>query len=252
MSLQENLKLVQDRISAQFAETRRSYEHSGNKGSNVEKILRDFIAKYIPPSYRLGEGEIIDSFGSVSRQIDIVVCNEYQPFWGDLSSPTTFIVEGVAAAGEVKTILNSSELESTLHKCASVQNLNSVKPEGMQAKSTLEGLQRYYDNRPYFLFAFESALSIDTISQKIQEFNRSEKIPFEKQIDAVFILDRGTIINYGLDSGVHLKTAAGEKLKGYYYMELDRCTPISDLLVWFSGTVLRVEHPVPPITHYLT
>jgi hypothetical protein len=146
-------------------EIRASYCHSGNKGSNAEQVLRDFLRQFLPPYNRVGHGEVVDQTGANSRQLDVIITNEYHPFLNDLSAPSVLIVEGVSCVAEVKSVLTGEELERALENSLSFKRLSVSVPKGATVYGNMEDISRFVDKRPSFLFAFESQLSISTIKE---------------------------------------------------------------------------------------
>ena len=83
---------LQEQLSNKFEEIREQFNHYGNKGTNGEYIVRDFLRDYFPPQYRFGNGEVIDSKGRQSGQVDIIITNKYHPFLNDYSKPSIFLL----------------------------------------------------------------------------------------------------------------------------------------------------------------
>ena len=108
MILKERIDILQKQMLLRLEEIRATYRHSGNKGTNAEQILREFLRYFLPTYHRVGHGEVIDQNGANSRQLDVIVTNEYHPFLNDLSTPSVFIIEGVSCAGEVKSDLSGN------------------------------------------------------------------------------------------------------------------------------------------------
>ena len=81
---------------------------SAVKGGEREYFINKFLGPMFPPPFRFGTGDITDSAGTKSGQVDVVV--EY-PFLPSLpmmgSGPRLYLAEGVAAVIEVKSNLAS-------------------------------------------------------------------------------------------------------------------------------------------------
>ena len=250
-TLQERLGLLQEIMNLKLQIIRKSHQHSGNRGGNAEQIVRDFLREFLPPHNRIGHGEVIDLNGSLSRQTDVVVTNEYHPFLNDLTNPSVFIIEGVACAGEVKSVLTTEGLEHALEAAQALKLLRVQHQEGSQIFTNKEDRSRFVDSRPYFLFAFESQLLIETVKERIDFWNSSKSVPLGQQLDAVFILSKGGLINFGGGGGT-LKSIApnGSPREGY-----SRAGASTDALVyflsWLSISMVRISMPVPPIAAYL-
>lgn len=80
----------------------------------------------LPSSVKIGSGCIIDTYGGTSKQQDIVVYErDFCPVFSINDNPETtyYPCEGVIAIGEVKSILDSSQLNDSLKKIKSVKKL---------------------------------------------------------------------------------------------------------------------------------
>ena len=76
-------------------------------GNEREYMVREFLAKILPPPFRFGSGVIIDTYGTQSGQLDVVV--EW-PFVPSFPTPGAherlYLAESVAFAAEVKSHLS--------------------------------------------------------------------------------------------------------------------------------------------------
>lgn len=89
---------------------------SATKGMEREHFLNNFLKEVMPPSYRFGCGDITDSFGNKSGQVDVVIENAYFPSLTlSVGGPRLYLAESVAAALEVKSDISSqwSQLHTT-------------------------------------------------------------------------------------------------------------------------------------------
>lgn len=250
--LKKRLKILKKQMELRLEEIRTQHKHSGNKGTNIEEIIRQFLREFLPPYFRIGNGEVIDRNDNISRQADVVITNEHHPFVNDLSNPTTFFIEGVAMAGEIKSVLTSDELEASLKVSKSFKELSLKIPKGAKVFSNEEDLKRFVNRRPFFLFSFESQLAPETVKTKVEEFNAANSIPFDQQIDGVFLLDRVSIINFGMGEGsFQFRTPDGKSLGGYIYQKPGTEDVLFSFLSWVSATIPKISLPSPPILHYL-
>ena len=79
---------------ARLEETRSRFAHPGNKGDAVEIAFRDFLRKHLPRRFDVGHGEVIDTNGHRSGQVDVVVMNEHHPFTYPPEDAGLFFIEG--------------------------------------------------------------------------------------------------------------------------------------------------------------
>ena len=251
--IKEKLNFLQKEMELEFKEIRSDFKNPGNKGENVEEIVRSFIKQFLPPKFRVGRGEIIDSYGNISKQTDVIIIDEHHPFLSDLSKPSVFFIEGVACVGEVKSILTTKELEKALENCKKFKELNIKELKGSIAHTNPSDRLRFLENRAYFLFVFESKLSLKKIWQKITEFIENNSLGIEKQIGGIFILDKGVIINFGDGKGqLQFTTKEGKSMGGLIPRDIKKDNGILlQFLMWLSSVMPKRIVFSPIIVNYL-
>lgn len=94
-------------------------------GAAKEHPARLQLQRLMPGNVSIGSGIVVDSFGAVSRQQDIVIYEDICPVFAHNDTPeaTYFPIEGVIAVGEVKSGLGKKELADAAAKSASVKAL---------------------------------------------------------------------------------------------------------------------------------
>lgn len=98
----------------------------GLVGSAIENPVRNLLATVLPSGLSVGTGCVVDSFGTASRQMDIVlyerdICPVYRV--NDTPEATYFPCEGVVAVGEIKATMDGPKLEDSFEKIESVKSL---------------------------------------------------------------------------------------------------------------------------------
>lgn len=79
---------------------------SATKGTERELFVKSFLSQVFPPHYRFASGEITDTNGERSGQVDIVVESPFLfSFPAHADGPRLFFAESVAAIIEVKSDL---------------------------------------------------------------------------------------------------------------------------------------------------
>jgi len=171
-----------------FARRRAMVSDSEVKGHANERAVGGFIEKYLQPLKVVYNAQIIDSFGGNSDEIDISACN------GDQPAPETelIIAEGVSFAIQVKAILDDHELDRIQQNADRVKRLyRRTTPSDIVYALPID-IPFYVDRVPYFVFAFESKLTLATALERAEtKFNRG---PPELRPDGIFIMDRGAIL----------------------------------------------------------
>lgn len=99
--------------------------HSGDRGEVNEQFFIDFLRKYLPNRYTVDKAIVLDSNGSVSDSIDIVVFDrQYTPTLLDNDKHRYVPAEAVYAIFECKPTINKEYLEYTGDKIESVRKLH--------------------------------------------------------------------------------------------------------------------------------
>ena len=111
--------------------------HRGELGSAREALIRGVLSRILPHTFLVGTGEIIDSIGGRSKQIDVVISRAESPSLLLPNGSRVFLIESVIATIEVKSRLTggrSGTLREALNNCASVADLTpTYKPESIEA-----------------------------------------------------------------------------------------------------------------------
>ena len=109
---------------------------------------------------------MIDLSDSRSGQVDVIIANEDQPFRTSIHEGGLFFLEGVGAAGEVKSALTTSELQVTLDAATLFKRLRR-QDRGILFMANTSDQVRFFDCPPYFLFAFEGLVASKTLLERL-------------------------------------------------------------------------------------
>lgn len=124
IDLRELFVGVQQQLFAQLRVARQAIDHSGDKGSVSENEWLSLLAKLLPERYRAAKGKVIDSTGSTSDSIDIVIYDrQYSPLVFEQGGFRYVAAEAVYAVLEVKQTLNATEVAYAADKARSVRKL---------------------------------------------------------------------------------------------------------------------------------
>lgn len=195
MSLKELLEGDFQRMGDEFTRISTEHKSPNEVAHHREEIVKNFLRKYLPTSLGFGKGEIGDSNGVWSGQVDIVIVGPYHPFtFNRETGRGLFFAEGVNYAIEVKSdISNIDELERGLRQIQKIKKLERKPTLGeMRFGSDYdwERLRRI----PCILFAFRSPLG-PTLKSNIQEALNRLRIPPQEAFDAIVVFDKGIIYN---------------------------------------------------------
>ncbi|MBL6458256.1 hypothetical protein JMJ55_23235 [Belnapia sp. T6] len=256
IDLKKKISTIETRLRTDLEEARASLEHAGNKDTVLEKSFRKYLREHLPRNLDVGEGEIIDTHGHCVGetkdlgQIDVIIVDEAHPAIYSRDQPATFLIEGVVAAGEVKSVLTSSEFKNVLKKSQAFKRLFPKIANGTQVFGNENDIQRFVDKRPYFLFAYESQITLEYITQTIQEYCASEGIGNREVLDAVFCLDRGSIIDFDDGNGAfQFLSADGVKCKGWQCPSSDSI--MVNMLGWISCVMPKIQRFDAILPYYI-
>ncbi|WP_306120434.1 MULTISPECIES: DUF6602 domain-containing protein [unclassified Roseitalea] len=256
--LNEQQRLLTDQLNA----ARRKFSQSGNRGDHLEDAFRSFLNDHTPSSLTVGTGEVVSLDGydnhRVSRQLDVVVNTRNQPFRNDVNEAGVYLIEGVAAAGEVKSVLNSSMIETELLKSSQFRSLIAKPVSNLIAVRNPDTWESYYCfYRPYFLLCLESKLPWQRVAISILECIRdTRRIP----IDAVFFLDSGMIFlispfqkrpwSYSKGTPFGHDIYSYKSVVGFFDL-MKISSPLAMFIAWLSYFRGSMVEDMNPIQYYI-
>ena len=234
----------QRRLSDDFSRLRQSLTSSAAKGARNEQLVADFFSRHFPSAFVLTRAQIVDADGRISLELDVCVCNDDQPFQPD--STDVLIAEGVDFVVEVKARLDGGEIRRIVDNCRSVKKLIRRFEAGSLTMAWPDDIPYRVERIPYFALAFESQLDLITVRDRL--FDELKDVPFEHQPDALFIIDRGGIINQREGRGVGWKEDE-TTLKGLCSSEFGADT-VMELMRFVYLMVPRIHRNDRPFYQY--
>lgn len=138
---------LQNQMLAQLNTNREIIKHPTSKGDSLENVWIEWLRKYLPNRYCVDKAIVIDSTGSLSEQIDIVIFDQqYTPFVFTQNGVHYIPAEGVYAVFEVKPDLQGNAdglnyIEYAGNKIASVRSLK-------RTSTNIIDRGKSYDPRP--------------------------------------------------------------------------------------------------------
>lgn len=248
--IQDLVNATEQQMKAKLAEARAKFQHRGLKGDAVEDAVREFLRCFIPRRLAVGTGEVIDRNGGRSAQTDIIIANEDHPFTFAGDDPGLFFIEGVSGAGEVKAVLTSAHLDSTIESSRRFKKLVAEPGMNSTVSANPVELERFYRTPPFFLLALESQLTLDTVWKTLASKGHYGNPATPRQLDAVFILGQGGLIDCGQgDGSFGLVDANGTKLKGWAKIGDD--SVLFSLLAWLTIAMPREVRYEPILAKYM-
>lgn len=218
MKIQELFHRAAIRMQNDFEEAKSLVSHSATKGDVNEEIFRSFLRKYLSRSLDISTGFLVDSFGGVSDQLDVIISDAIKtPIFFSSGEDRIIPVECAYAVFEVKARLDTTELDKIFKNMESVRKLRKAAYHpGKGLFTTVDLYGRSWDIWPvnYYVFAFDS-IDIYTLEREIGDRHRENQLPEHSRIDAVCVLNKGVVYNEHPDGTVSALPIPGSRVTGY-------------------------------------
>lgn len=123
-SLSALLESLHNDIENKLKTVRQTFAHPVAKGDASELVWLELFNKYLPARYHASKAFVVDSEGTFSEQIDIVIYDhQYTPFIFSYQESTIIPAESVYAVFEAKQTINAENVRYAAKKLASVRQL---------------------------------------------------------------------------------------------------------------------------------
>lgn len=123
-SLSQLFASLHEDIQHQLALVRKSFGHPVSKGDASEEVWLGLLRTYLPQRYQAEKAFVVDSKGTFSDQIDVVIFDrQYSPFIFTYKGETYIPAESVYAVFEAKQTINAGLVDYAQTKVASVRSL---------------------------------------------------------------------------------------------------------------------------------
>jgi hypothetical protein len=203
VNLKDLFSNISTRMRADFESARTALSHAGLKGTAFEGIVKGFFRLYLPDRLGIATGQLVDSTGAVSKQLDVIIFDKWKtPILYDNNGVQVIPVECVYAVVEVKARLDAQQLPSIHANMLSVKGLKKTAYyEGDSViieTNSLYGQKWKHWPTNYFVFGFESPDPRTMQVPMIEYHNASLQQP-HLRIDLMCILDRGVYLNLTQD-----------------------------------------------------
>lgn len=267
---------VEQELQNALSRARLESDHTTTIGDGAEEPVRNVLRGYLPSGYGVGKGHVYDAYGDGSRQTDVVITNPDHPLSFPEGRSGTYVVDGVSAAGEVKSRLDVAALDDCIEKGKVFKQLRMTVNESDHVMTAKE--QGYMKQiglvPPFFALAFENKIATDTIGKRLQDAGLVPPPPGKSMgeadwadtpqppLDAVCILGRGVWLYVRPDNPMGMKMNAQfadgsvrSDLAAWAFLEIE--APLAWLLAWlnasmpriFRGTSVFRPYLIPPTRH---
>jgi hypothetical protein len=176
--------------------------------------------------------------------MDVLILTEDQPFVHGPDTPGLYLVEGVSAAGELKSSMGTKELRDALAKGQKFRTLRSTYSRGdTRQPPSQSDARRFYASAPYFCLALETKVAPRTILDILEA---TPNVPSPEPdggtlpaLDALFTLDSGVFINFGDGEGAFAFVKPnGTYYSGWVYLGVNE--PLVQLFTWLHSVMPRI------------
>ncbi len=199
MNVAELFAQVANQMRAEVEQARAAIAHAGLKGGEFEKILKTFLRRHLPSSLDISAGQLVDSKGGVSKQLDVIISDTAKtPILYQNGDVRVVPAECVYSVVEVKAHLGVSDLDGVFENMQSVKGFQKTAYQNeidiIDRRVNMYGHKWSIWPINYFVFAYDGA-DLDAIRQRLDILHTANASPVHSRIDLVCVLDRGVICN---------------------------------------------------------
>lgn len=150
------------------------------KGDAYGEIFRKFLKDYLPKSLDITTGNLIDSHGNISKQLDVIISDAAKtPVLFHSGHVRVIPVECAYAVIEVKAFLDKQDLVRSYGNMKSVKSLERrcffAREEGpIEHTKLIYGQKWKYWPIHYFIFAYDSP-GLISIKENLEELQKMMK-----------------------------------------------------------------------------
>jgi len=244
MSISELIKVASSRMQMDFELSRKKYGSPVDIGADRVAILKDFLVNYLPRYYGFGNGEIIDTDGNRTGQVDIIVCNQYHPFTYNEEGLGLFLAEGVDWAIEVKSNL-ATELKHGMLQVKRIKGLKKKPAKGDMVYAHPKILNK--NNICCLIFGYDSP-SIGTLRDNVKQIASQQGLSEEEMPDAVVALNKGIVFPLSEGDPLYIEV---EGVKRYGIIGVDmKDDTLFEMLLFLSEHAPHIVYQSPIISRY--
>lgn len=233
-------------LKAEIEALRARLTDSGTKGAAFEVAVAEFFANHYPAWFVATRSQIIDSFDSISGEVDVAVCNNDQPLNQKINA--TLIAEGIDFVAQVKARLSDDELVRAYNNCASVKRLKLKhgKGDGLFCADFLN--RELLHQIPYIVFAFSCNMAESRLMARLRELSSGATRLDDP--DAIVVLDEGKLIVNLRNGDAYIQMTSQSRgvLAGWAMCQYGESVLAHTL--GFVTSIPRKVRLLRPITHY--
>jgi hypothetical protein len=163
--LTEHMERLAASVLAQAERARAGSGHAGLKGAAIEVVVRNVLRQYVPSSFTVGTGQIANSAGALSPQMDVLVYDAAVFPHLSVNEDASVVVccESVFAVVECKTEWRAQDVATHFQRFCSVE-LQSCGPWESRGATSAERVA-------YFVFNLNTPAAPDL--EALKDVNRT-------------------------------------------------------------------------------
>lgn len=244
-TLEKYMESQARQLRESFERIRRTHHDRDVKGTKNEYIVAEFIRAHTAGKEVVVNADVLDAHGKQSGELDVILCNEHQPFPG--THPEHVLVDGVDVCVQVKAILTDDELDRSIKNCLTLKQLRRSFHKNDMLLVARDAIEFVVDRVPYFVLAFDSQLAFDEIARRLAA--KLQSIPLPDQPDLVAWLGKGLILNCRKGQPFSLASPAGP-IQGIVAFKYGDAT-LREFLRWVHMLPPQIQRHKSPLGHYL-
>jgi len=240
IDLKELFYGLQQQMSSRFDTNRKFIPHAPKKGESFENLWIEWLKTYLPNRYDVDSAFIIDSEGTLSHQMDLVIYDQqYTPFIFNQDEIKYIPAESVYAVFDVKPELSKETIEYTGKKIKSVRDLKRTSAKIYHAGG-------FYPPKPLTkiiggILAIKSSWK-PALGKSLE--NHLNSLPEAEKINIGCAVDDGSfVVEISDNNDVELKKSSDDEALIFFflklYVELQRLATVSAIDVSSYAKVLN-------------
>jgi len=264
--------MLEHEVLSRVGAARALLTHPGAKGQLVESAFRDALVSVLGGRFSIGTGQIIDTRGRTSGQMDLVIYNGDQILPPrNAMDPALFLVDAVNSVVEVKTSLTLAHIDKIMENATTNSGPKHVKRsfgygDTIPSFVTPSAFARLYMTPAFGLIASDTTVTPETLIERLTTLDTmitrvSGKAEYHlPPLDAVFVLGMGEFRNtyHFTNDGPALVTHRPrpdlQEGNWEYFSSEDKSRSITNTLLaaaaWLHGISPRIQRRFSPALHY--
>lgn len=216
INLKELFGGLQNQMSSRFDTNRKFIHHAPKKGESFENLWIEWLKTYLPNRYDVDSAFIIDSEGTLSHQMDLVIYDQqYTPFIFNQDEIKYIPAESVYAVFDVKPELSKETIEYTGDKIKSVRDLKRT-----SAKIPYAG--GFYPPKPLTkiiggILAIKSSWN-PPLGKSLK--NHLNLLPEDQKINIGCAVNDGSFVLEEVDGNIELKKSSKDEALIFFFLKL--------------------------------